>query len=414
MAELNGMQGNEIADDFKRKGVAQGRWRDAWEVFKGSFWKLVVLNLIVLLTFVPGIVIVYFRSAYVQGLGGIYPFNATVGNYPPAVLTGLAERVNLSADILFYALLIGAGFIASIGISGATYCIRKLLQTHGEFHFKSFFHGIRVGYFSTVLPVTIFMLFMYGTFIVGDWMKVSRATGVNVGGSITAYVFIIIADVLMGIYLAWVFAIGSGYRVKLFHMLRNAAILVIGTPIQTVFMAAFSLIPVWFMMAGGFWRIIGSVFMVFLGFSFILISWLAFTQWAFDMYITPAVKTEKEAANAQKTPEELAEERAAAERQRALELLAAGKSDLISRPIKPIDRSERFETLGKTFTRANISGVAENRKKLSGDISAYEKEHQNDPVYVEYNKMFAEREKALREDPKDKKKKKISADNLLK
>ena len=69
MAELNGMQGNEIADDFKRKVTGQGRWRDTWDVFKGAFWKLIVLNLIVLLTFVPGIVIVYFRAAYIQGLG---------------------------------------------------------------------------------------------------------------------------------------------------------------------------------------------------------------------------------------------------------------------------------------------------------------------------------------------------------
>ena len=39
----------------------------------------------------------------------------------------------------------------------------------------------------------------------------------------------------------------------------------------------------------------------------------------------------------------------------------------------------------------------------------------NDPVYVEYNKMFQDREKALQDDTKKgKKKKKISSDNLLK
>ena len=42
--------------------------------------------------------------------------------------------------------------------------------------------------------------------------------------------------------------------------------------------------------------------------------------------------------------------------------------------------------------------------------------HKHDPVYAEYNKLFAEREKALASpvDKKGKKKKKISADNLLK
>ena len=408
------MQGNEIADDFKRKNISQGRWSEAWSVFKASFWKLIALNLIVLITFAPGIAIVYVRAAYITSIGGIYPFNATVGNYPPDILIGLAERVNLSADILFYALFFIAGLIASVGISGATYCIRKLIQTHGEFHFKSFFHGIKVGYLSTAVPVTAFILLIYSTFLIGDWMAIARATGENVAGAITAYVFIVIADVVCGIYLAWVFAIGVSYRVKLKYLLRNAFVLIFGTPLQTVFMCGFTLLPVWLMMGGGFWQIIGMIFFVFIGFSFMLLSWMSFAQWAFDLYIAPAVQTEKETARAKKSEKELAEEKAAEDRQRALELLAAGKSELISHPILPINREEKFVVLGKTYTRANISGAADERRKLSESISAYEREHENDSVYVEYNKMFADREKALVENPKDKKKKKISADNLLK
>lgn len=407
------MQGNEIADDFKRKYVGQGRWKDTWEVVKSNFWKLVALNLIVLIFFVPGIVVVYIRNVYIATIGGIYPFNATVGNYPPDVLVGLAERVNLSADLLFYALIIVAGFIASIGVSGATYCIRKLVQTHGEFHFKSFFHGIKVGYLSTVMPAILFMLFLYGTFLIRDWTMIARATGERVGGAITAYVFVIIATVLAGIYLAWVFAIGVSYRVKFKYLFRNAFVLTIGTPIQTIFMAGFTLIPVWLTFFGGFWLVLGYILFAFFGFSFMLISWLSFAQWAFDMYITPAVQVEKEAERAKKSEKELAEEKAAEDKQRALELLAAGRSELISHPIKPIDRQEMIPGLGKTFTRAQIAGAAENREKLTADIAAYEKEHEQDAVYVEYNKMFAEREKALAEPEKKGKKKKISSDNLL-
>ena len=414
MAELNGMQGNEIADDFKRKSTGQGRWRETWEIVKAHFWKLVMLNLIMLIFFVPGIVVVYMRNVYIATIGGIYPFNATVGNYPPDVLVGLAERVNLSADILFYALIIVAGFIASIGVSGATYCIRKLVQTRGEFHFKSFFHGIRVGYLSTVMPVTLFMLFLYGTILVKDWTTIERAIGGNVAGSVTAYVFAIIATVIAGIYLAWVFAIGVSYRVKFKYLFRNAFVLILGTPVHTVFMAGFALIPLWLTFIGGFWLVLGYILFAFFGFSFILISWLSFTQWAFDLYITPAVQVEKEAERAKKSEKELAEEKAAEDRQRALELLAAGKSELISHPIMPINREEMIPGIGKTFTRAQILGAAENRDKLSADIAAYEKAHEQDAVYVEYNKMFAEREKALAEPEKKGKKKRISSENLLK
>ena len=416
MAELNGMQGNEIADDFKRKATGNGRWRASWELVKGNFWKLVALNLIVLIFFIPGIFVIYFRNVYIASIGGVYPFNATVGNYPPSTLMGLAERVNLSADIMFYALLIVAGFIASIGISGATYCIRKLIQTRGEFHFKSFFHGIKVGYFSTVLPVTLFMLLMYSTFLIKDWMTIERAINGKKAGATTAYVFIVIADVLAGIYLAWIFAIGVSYRVKFKYLFRNAFVLILGTPIQTIFMAGFALIPVWFMFTKGFVLFIVYFVFAFFGFSFILLSWMSFTQWAFDLYITPAVEVEKETERSKKSAAELAEEKAAEDKQRALELLAAGKSELVSRPIKPINREEMIPGLGKTFTRAQVAGAAETREKLTAEIAAYEKEHEKDAVYVEYNRMFAEREKALTEpeNKKGRKNKKISSENLLK
>ena len=413
MAELIGMKGNEIADDFKRKTAGKGRWKASWELFKANFWKLVALNLIVLIFFVPGIVVVYFRNVYIASIGGIYPFNATVGNYPPSTLIGLAERVNFSADVKFYALLIAAGFIASIGISGAAYCIRKLVQTGGEFHFKSFLHGIKVGYLKTVLPVTVFMLLIYSSFLIRDWMEIERAIGGNKAGATTAYVFIVIADVLAGLYLAWIFAIGVSYRVKFKYLLRNAFVLMLGTPLQTVFMAGFALIPVWLMFAKGFWLFLVYILFAFVGFTFILLCWMGFTQWACDLYIEPAVDTEKETKKSAKV---LAEDKATDDKHRALELLAAGKSELISRPIKPIGSEDTVTALGKTFTRSQVAGAAQTREKLAAGVVAYEKAHEKDAVYVEYNKMFAEREKALiePENKKGKKNKKISSENLLK
>ena len=414
MAELKEMQGNEVAD-YNRKIVPQGRWKDTWEVFKANFFKMILLNIFVLICFAPGIAVVYVRASYIAGLGSTYPFNSGV-LYPfyPEV-QGLAERVYISADLLFYSLLIVAGLIASVGIAGATYSIRKILLTHGDFNMKTFFRGIKVCYFNTAVPVTIFMLFMFATLLIGDWSKYIIAIGGNAAGAITAYVFIILATVLVGIYLAWVFAVGSSYRVNIKYLIRNSFVLLIGTVLPMLFIAAFALIPVWLLLFGGFWRMIGYVLFIFIGFSFIILVWTSFTQWAFDMYITPNVKAEKEAARAKKSEKELAAEKAEEDRQTARELLAAGRSELIARPIMPISDERAVETLGYTFTRADISGAAASRANLGKSIADYEKAHENDPVFVEYNKMFAEREKALAT-PTDKKskKKKISSDNLLK
>ncbi|MDE7329561.1 MAG: hypothetical protein K2N30_00475, partial [Clostridia bacterium] len=111
---VTNLEGNEIADDYTRQYVPKGRWSDTWGIFKGSFLKLVLLNIFVLITFVPGIAIILFRSWYIFGLGTVYPFNPSI-TFPfyPEIL-GLTERLTLSADLLFYGLLILAGLIASI------------------------------------------------------------------------------------------------------------------------------------------------------------------------------------------------------------------------------------------------------------------------------------------------------------
>lgn len=410
--DVHELEGNEVADDYTRKSVPQGRWSDTWYVFKSNFLKLVLINVLVLVTFAPAIVLMFFRSAYINMLGGMYPFNTSIvfPFYPDT--TGLGERLTLSADILFYAALILTGFIASVGVAGAGYSIRKLINTHGEFSFKGFFHGVKVNYLNTVFPVTLFLLFLYATFLIGDWMRLISSTGGNSAGAITAFVFIIIATVIVGIYMAWVYAVGTTYKVKFGQLFKNSFVLGIGSILQTVFMAGFSLIPVWLFMIGGVVRIISYVLFIFIGFSFILLCWTAFTQSVFDAYINPKLKAEEEEKKAARTPEEIV----ADEKQRARELLAAGKSYLCANPIMPVKAEAAVAVLGKTFCRADIAAAVAAREKLCAEVAAYENEHKSDTVYVEYNKLFAEREKALQPetDKKGRKKKNISSDNLLK
>ena len=271
---VSGLEGNELADDFIRKPATRGRWGETWDVFKSNFFKLILLNIFVLITVVPGVAVMVFRGAYISGMETLGPGNSSIAITFDPNIQGWSESVRLSADLLFYSLLIVAGLIASVGISGATYCIRKMLYTHGEFKLKNFFHGIKVGYFSTVLPITILLLFVFASVVVGDWKDVVAATGGNVAGAITAQVFVIIATVVAGVYCGWLFAVGNSYRVKFVQLFKNAFVMIIGTPLQTVLMAGFSLIPIWIYLIGGFAETIAMIIFIFIGFSFMLMCWL--------------------------------------------------------------------------------------------------------------------------------------------
>lgn len=418
--KVKSLEGNELAQDYSRKPLERGRWGTTWDVFKGNFGKIVLINLLMLVFFLPGVAVVVVRMLYISAMGLQFPFNANTGLGYPAYpgMQGLTESIYLSADIMFYSLLIVAGFIASVGISGGAYSLKKLVNTQGVFKVKGFFHGVKVCYFNTLMPVTMFLIALFGTTLVGDWKDLVIAQGGAGAGPITAYVFAIIATVLLGIYCAWLLAVGVSYKLKLTQLFRNAFVLLIGSPLPTIFMAGFSLIPVWLVLIGSavpFLNIVSYVILIFFGLSFIVISWMSFTQWVFDMYVAPNIKAAAEAEKAKKSPRELALEKEAEDKRVARELLAAGKSELIGKPILPIAEKPAVAPLGLTYTRKDLGRISSDRAKLGEDIKKYEDQHKNDPVYAEYNKLFAEREKALQDetDKKGRKKKRVSADNLL-
>ena len=416
---VTNLEGNELADsEYSRTPAQGGRWGDTWSVFKSNFGKIVLNNIFVLLFFVPAIAIMFIRSAYIRGLGYQYPFNANTGiGYPAYPGTqGLTESIYLSADLMFYGLLIVAGLIASIGIAGGAYSMKKLLNTHGQFSIKSFFHGVKVCYLNVAAPVTLFMCFYFGCIIIGDWKDLRAARGLSTAGPMTAYVFIIIAAILVGIYCAWMISTGVSFKLKVGQLLKNSFVLMVGSPIQTIFFSGLALMPVWLYMIGlsvTFIKILAFIVFIFIGFSYILLVWMSYTQWVFDLYVSPNIKKAEDAKKAKRTPEQIAADEAADAKRIAGELLAAGKSELICKPILPIEDKAQIQTLSKTFSRGDLGAVAENRKKLSEQIAAYEEEHKNDAVYKEYNALFADREKALSSGGKKSKKKKISAENLL-
>ena len=81
---------------------------------------------------------------------------------------------------------------------------------------------------------------------------------------------------------------------------------------------------------------------------------------------------------------------------------------MVARPIKPIDDSLQVYELPQAFTREDLKKLRESKQNIAEDSAAYAEEHKNDEKYVEYNRQFDERERAIQEaDAKKKKKKKF-------
>ena len=384
---VKNLEGNELYDDYVRKASDRSRWGLTWDVLKGNFGKLVLINVFVLIFLLPMVAVLILRNIYINGMGIQYPFNANTGVGYPAYpdMQGVTESIYLSSDILFYSVLLACSLIAAIGISGGAYSVRKLLNTQGQFNIKGFFHGVKVGYFNTLLPLLMFLAFYFAAVLIGDWKDLVIAKGGSGAGPITAYVFIIIATVLIGLYSAWLIAVGTSYKLSVVQIFKNSFVLMLGSAVQTLFMAAFALLPLWFYLIGTAVPLIlifAYIILIFFGLSFVLLVWMSFTQWVFDLYVTPNVKKAKEDADSKKSPKELAAEKEEEEKRVVRELLAAGKSELIGKPILPIAEKAAISPLGLTYTRADVNRISGDRANLGKEINAYEEEHKNDSVYA--------------------------------
>lgn len=413
--DVKSLAGNEIYDGYKRTVGVEGRWGTTWNVFKKSFGKLVLINLLMLVFFAPAITVLILKNVAINTSGLFYPFNSNTGIGYPANINaeGLEQSIYYLYNMVFTALLIACGFIAAIGISGGAYSVKKLLDTEGKFTVKDFFHGVKIGYFKALLPVILFLVAYFCCVITGDWKDLVIAQGGSKGGPITAYVFVIIAAILIGFYCAWLLATGISYRLKFSQLLKVSLLFFFYSPLQTILIAGLALVPFWLYLIGTkvtFFIFVAYVVFLLMGFSVILLVWTSFTQWVFDKFIEPKIKVEES-----KSKKMVKTEEPKSEKDIARELLAAGRSEILGKPILPVSDKIAIKPLGKTFNRSDLNRINSDREKLHGEILSYENAHKNEKVYAEYNKLFAEREKALQPeiDKKGKKKKTVNANNLL-
>lgn len=409
------LEGKERSEEYARSTLPTNRWQLFWDIFKGNFGKIVKVNLLTLIFFIPLIAVIVIYSMLVQSNGIIYPFGANLGVGYPAVpgQAGLYELLSLQNNFLLFIGIALSSVIASVGLSGGMYVVRNMVWTEGIFVSNDFWRGIKLNYKNALQTALFFclMLFLSGTLIsfvdfslatggLGKWQKiwmhVSRAT---------SYLLIVFSAMLT----LWMIALGVNYKFKFFQMLKNACLMTIGTLPQTIFFGVIALLPfALFLINSSFMMVIAIFVGLLFGFSFALLVWLDFAQWVFDKYINPKIsgaKVGRGIYNKDGTSTLTGDDsQASIEYQRAI--LAHGKSRLVARPIKPIDDSLQVYELPQSFSREDLKRLRESKQNIIEDSELYAEEHKNDLRYVEYNKQFEERERALQEETEKKKKRK--------
>lgn len=406
------LEGKEKSEEYARSTLPTNRWQLFWDIFKGNFGKIVKVNLLTLLFFVPMIAVIVLYLLMGQSESMLYPFGANMGvGYPSAPFqAGISEARTLSNGTFLYFGLILTSLVAAVGLSGGMYVVRNMVWTEGIFVTSDFWRGIKLNYKNAVQISLFFTIILFLCTSVINSAEMYIALGNLTDGAtvwmrisqVVSYVFIALA----ALFSMWMISMSVNYQMKFLACLRNAFFLTVGTFPQTIFFLALAAIPfLLFLINGSFFIVLGVFAVLLFGLTYALLVWLNFSQWVFDKYINPKIagaKTGRGLYNKDGTSATTGEESESTKAyQRAV--LAYGKSKLVARPIKPIDDSLQVYELPGAFTREDLQRLKESKQHIAEDSAAYAEEHKNDLRYVEYNKQFEEREKALQDSDKGKK-----------
>lgn len=401
------MEGKEKNEEYARSTLPTNRWQLFWDIIKGRIGKVVIINLLILLFCLPMIALFVFYNVTMQSQGLAGPYGTNLGIGYPAIpdVTGQWEGMSLILNILFFGGAVLASCIAAVGLAGGMYVIRNLLWTEGIFVANDFWKGIKLNYSNSLLACVFFTLFMFLTVYVWSVVDYFTALGAYTPWFTVAKVVCVIALVLAALMSLWMISLGVTYYQKKLALIKNAFIMMVGTLPQSIFFAVVAIAPFALIITGvSILASVGYVFMILIGFSYALLVWLDFSQWAFDKFINPTLKGAKVGRglynpNAPASSSQESDESSAI-RAYKLAIIKEGKSNLMSRPMKPIDDDLTVYNLPESFSREDLQKLSESKKAIADSQQAYEEEHKNDAKYVEYNKQFEEREKALKPEVK--------------
>ena len=408
--------GSEKSEGFARASLPSNRWELFWDIFKGRFGKLIVVNLLVLLFCLPFMALLFFRYVAIVNYGMSYPFSQCFGVGYGALpsMVGVAENIVFQVNLMAYLLAPIALMIAAVGIAGGAYVIRNMVWTEGIFVANDFWRGIKQNIKQLLLVAIFFSVIFYVTVLAMSLCDQTLAIGTDIAWlynlSKILAIILLVAVFIMTLHMI---TMSVTYELGFMALIKNSFLFTIGLLPHNLFFAFLGLLPFFVFMIGGILGGIGLILIVLFGFSLVLLIWTNYSHWAYDKFINDHIP------GAQKNRgiyEKVRSDEAGAIKKYREQLTMAQRNSLNSKPIKPITDDElKLAELPTSFNRRDIERLNESRRALYEDHERYVEAHKNDPEFqvTEADKLIAQ-EKGEREKRVEKAKKELAKRNKRK
>ncbi len=375
------MMGKEKSEDYARSTLPSNRWELFWDIFKGRFGKLIIVNLLTIIFCIPLILLIYMRSNALSNFGATYPFSQSfgLGYMSPESMVGYAENIVVQVNMITYLMLPIAAIIMALGISGAAYVMRNLVWTEGVFVTNDFWKGIKENYKKMIMIALAYSLVFY---ILTVGISISEQNiALGDGPKWIWVVCQIVSYFLLGVFSIMtmhMITMTVTYDLKFKYLLKNSFYLTIGLVVHNLIFAALCIIPFGLLLLGGMFVMFGAIVAIFLGISVVLLIWTTYSQWAYDRFINDKVE------GAQKNRgiyEKVKKSDAGAIKQYKEQLVLAKHNSANHRPIKPIDDDLKLAELPVAYGRKDLEALRASKQAIYDDHAKYVEEHKDDEEF---------------------------------
>ena len=389
--------GKDKAEGFARASLPSNRWELFWDIFKGRFWKLIILNLMMVVAFLPVLILLVIRTMGQSYIGSSLPYSNFLGPgyfvVPQIELYGVQQATSLNLQIAIY--MIPALMFAGAVLSGEFYILRNMVWTEGIFVANDYWKGLKDNILHFVL-IGLFdgIILLLCTFTTNSVTLLEYAGEGNFFLSLSR-VMVIVLTVFLMIMSFYMMTLTVTYKLSFFKLIRNSFILTLGLLPQNLFFAVLCLSPLLLVMLIPALTGFGFIIYLIIGFSAAGLGWTTFSHWVFDKFINDKVEgAVKNRGIYQKVD---LQGQPVQKRVRTSKLVR-------KKPLKPVNDEEELLELPQSFTRADLQKLAEQKARMAEEAERWSEEHADDPDIiredVEYidgeDESFADAEDAAR------------------
>ena len=392
------VMGSEKSEGYARASLPSNRWELFWDIFKGRFGKLFLINVLVILFCLPTIAMLFLRHMAIVNYGVTYPFSQSFGIGYGALpsMFGASENIVFMVNLAVYVFSPLAFCIAGIGLAGAIYVLRNMVWTEGIFVANDFWYGIKKNFKQYLLIMFVYSMVFYLSNLLISICDRTLVTGPdNAWIYSVSKVFTYIVLITFSVMTLHMLAMSSTYTLKYRQLFKNSFIFAFALLPNNALFIALGLIPFLVMMLGGILMLIGILLVFVFGFSIFLLIWVNYSQWTYDKFINDRVKGAKKNRGIY---QKVKESDSGALKKYREQLAMAEQTALNSRPIKPItDDDLTIAELPTSFSRDDIKKLEESKQAIYDDHAKFVEEHQKKKDKHEFTEQDLEFEKLRKE-----------------